>query len=149
MADEEDLFANGGGGCAVKALDLAEPFEIDRLPCGAFAIQRAAGAAAGYIYIVREIGYIFSQPYFKLVELEVQVVAADVFTQQFPDTTHALVGLPFIKVEDRYSNAFLAVHYAKLRVFGHRDGRVDDRVAAMGSGVSEAAIGGGSRGDGG
>src|ERR1700754_1405891 len=118
VADKEDLLTNGGEGCAVEALDFAEPFEIDRLPLRAFTVQRTAGAAAGYIYIVGEIGYIFSQPHFELVELEVQVVAADVFTQQFADTTHALVGLPFIKVEDRHSNAFLTVHAAKLRVFG-------------------------------
>ena len=42
------------------------------------------------------------------------------FPQEFTDTTHALVGLALVQVEDGYADYFGAVHAAKLQFFLQR-----------------------------
>ena len=122
VADEEHLFGVAlSAGSVVEVFDLLQPAQVSCFPFAAFAFQGAAGAAAGDIDIVGEIGDLCFQPDFEFVVVNSQSMVAAIFREQFADTAHALVGLAFIEIEDRYRNflQLLPDQVAKIR---HVDG---------------------------
>src|ERR1700742_1864931 len=104
VADKEDLFGLAGRGIGVIRFYCRQPAPIGCFPLASFAVEGAAGTAAVDIDVVGGIGDLVFQANFEFVVLQVQPMSLSVVGEQFADTSHPLVGLSLIEIQNSYSN---------------------------------------------
>lgn len=81
VTDEENLFGAAIGRIAVEAFYLLEPAEVGGFPFAVLALEWAAGAAAGDIDVIGEIGDLMLEAYFKFVVMQGQSVGESIFSE--------------------------------------------------------------------
>jgi len=102
MADEENILFLNVGFIVVPAFCLMQPVEILFFPLAALRFQGASGPATGNENIILHAGNLLPEAYIKFIHFQIQVLGFSELVQNFPDTTHALVGNAFIQVKDSY-----------------------------------------------
>src|SRR3569833_250194 len=105
MADKKHLLLSRRprrSNSSIKLLNGIQPPEVNSLPFTPLTVQRTAGTAAGNINVVGKIGHLLTDAYLELIVVQRDAMLGPILGQQFPDTAHTLIRVPFIEVQNHY-----------------------------------------------
>src|SRR5688572_4172890 len=112
MTNEQYIFLLFIGRIIIPSFYFTEPAKIRFVPICIPAFQRRTRPATRNKNIVAHVRHFILQPHIKFIADQIKIVCFSVCSQDFPDTTHALVGFAFIEVEDRYFYLLSVINHA-------------------------------------
>src|SRR5437870_3964703 len=102
MTDKKNIFLYPVRRIGIPAFHLIQPPAPGNIPVFKTTDERITGTTTGNINIKRSIGKLVIEADIKFLCDKVEIIAFAPFFQDRADTTHALVGLAFIEIQDCY-----------------------------------------------